>query len=832
MSRNRLMSVLGVLIAVTMIVSACAPKAATFQPANGKTGAWIDSITFTNQNDQSAGVKQLQAGDIQMYMHGMDNPDLFKTVKADTNLAYSTAAGSSDELTFNPSPCADTNTLNPFSDPKMREAMNWLVDRNYIAQQVLGGLGIPRTLAISSSFADYSRYIDVAGQLETQYAYNPDKAKQVITAEMTTLGATMDAASGKWQYKGKPVTLDVLIRTEDKRKDIGDYVATQLENIGFTVTRDYKTRSEASPIWNSGDPTKCLFNIYTGGWINTAISRDDGTNFGFYYTPLGGSTPLWQHYTPSADFTDVANKLWNNTFSTMDERGQLFKQALTLSMQDSVRVWLVDLTTFTPMVSKLQVANDLAAGVDGGRLWPYTVRYKGQVGGDVKVAQPGILVDPWNPVAGTSWVYDLDVQAGVGEFGAIADPFTGLYWPQRIAKADVTVKTGLPVTKTLDWLTLNFADNITVPNDAWVDWDAKAQKFITAADKGGGPITANVKVTVTYPANLFKTVSWQDGSPLTMGDFIMAMILTFDPAKTDSPIYDEAQVPNLEAFMSHFKGVKIESTNPLTISTYDDLFQLDAETLAGLNTWWPTYNPLYPTEASWDSVAIGYLADSQKKLAFSTDKASANKVDWMNYVAGPSLDILNSELTDATSQSFIPYAPTMGQYVKASEAKTRYANLAAWYKAHGTFWVGTGPFFLDSVHSVEQTLTLKRNPNFQDTSDKWARFSIPKIAVVDVTGPTNVKIGDDAKFNVAISFNGAPYANSDLAAVKFLVFDATNTLVTVGNATAVSDGQYTVDLTPDITGKLASGSNKLEIAVSSKVVSLPTIVTTNFVTAP
>ena len=48
------------------------------------------------------------------------------------------------------------------------------------------------------------------------------------------------------------MTIIAIIRTEDERKQIGDYVCNQLETIGFTRDRQYKTRSEASPIWNSG----------------------------------------------------------------------------------------------------------------------------------------------------------------------------------------------------------------------------------------------------------------------------------------------------------------------------------------------------------------------------------------------------------------------------------------------------------------------------------------------------------------------------------------------------------------------------------------------------
>ncbi len=59
---------------------------------------------------------------------------------------------------------------------------------------------------------------------------------------------------------------------------------------------------------------------------------------------------------------------------------------------------------------------------------------------------------------------------------------TGLVHAHRLNSA-ITVQTGLPVGKnTLDWVTLEFADEIVVPDDAWVDWDAEAQKFITSKE--------------------------------------------------------------------------------------------------------------------------------------------------------------------------------------------------------------------------------------------------------------------------------------------------------------------------------------------------------------
>ena len=117
------------------------------------------------------------------------NPDLFTEVKADPKLSYTNAFGSYTELTFNPSgPTFNDGRLNPFSNPKIREAMNWLVDRNYIVQEIYGGLAKPKFTSLNSAFPDYARYIDTVRALEVKYAYNPEQAKTVIDAEMTAHG--------------------------------------------------------------------------------------------------------------------------------------------------------------------------------------------------------------------------------------------------------------------------------------------------------------------------------------------------------------------------------------------------------------------------------------------------------------------------------------------------------------------------------------------------------------------------------------------------------------------------------------------------------------------
>jgi peptide/nickel transport system substrate-binding protein len=175
----------------------------------------------------------------------------------------------------------------------------------------------------------------------------------------------------------------------------------------------------------------------------------------------------------------------------------------------------------------------------------------------------------------------------------------------------------------------------------------------------------------------------------------------------------------------------------------------------------------------------------------------------------------------------IPYAPTLGTFVTAEEAAARFANLEAWYGARHHMWVGTGPFFLEGVFPVEGSVTLARYETYPDLADKWSRFAAPKIAVVDLTGPASVVTGEDATFDVFVTFEDAPYPQAEITGVKYLLFDASNTLVATGEATFVADGQYQV-VVP--TTGLAAGSNKLEVAVTSVVVSIPSFQAYEFVT--
>lgn len=695
-----------------------------------RQGAWVDTVLFTAEGSPATAIARLQADEIDLYASDVLSPGLYRTVMEDPDLALTESIGNYTELTLNPyGPTFNDGRLNPLSNARIREALNWLIDREHIAQWIYGGLAFPKWLPIQPGSADDVRYQASVQALESAYAYDQAHAQQVITAEMQAMGASL--VDGKWSYAGRPVTLIMLIRVEDERRQIGDYVAGQLESAGFAVDRQYKTRQEASAIWVDGDPADGLFHVYTGGWVSTRISRDGGADFSFFYTPHDYAIPLHQAYSPSTQFDTIALKLRDHDFADMEEREALFTQALALALNDagsgSVRVWLVDETSFTARQADTVVTNDPVGGVSGSQMWPYVIRFESQEGGTVRAAQQALLVAPWNPVAGSAWPSDQMPIRATQDYGLLSDPVTGLARPQRAERAEVVALAGLPVTRTLDWVDLDSAPTIDVPADAWVDWDAAAQRFVTAGEKYPEGLTAVVKSTVYYPGDLFTTVTWHDGSPLDVADFVMNMILLFDRGKPQSAIYDPydgAYAATWNAFMDHFLGLRITSTDPLIIETYDSEYQLDAE--LNVNAWWP--NGLYGP-AAWHNLALGVRAEAAGQLAFSEEKASSSGVAWMSWIGGDSLGILAEHLSQSAAESYVPYAPTLGLYVTPAEAAARWANVQAWHAARGHFWVGTGPFYLESADAAAGTVVLQHNPAFPDAAGRWDAFAAPSPQV-------------------------------------------------------------------------------------------------------
>ncbi|MEE4194667.1 MAG: ABC transporter substrate-binding protein [Anaerolineae bacterium] len=803
---------------------------ASVPTANGTTtdrkGSWFDEVSFVVVDSASA-VTQIEAGAIDIYTAGLSTAEQFQSV-LDAGLAYSEAGGLYYELTINPSgdpAFAGTGKLNPFSSAKVREAMNWIIDRDYIDQEVYGGLATPKFTPIYTTLPDYAKNIAVMRELEAKYAYDFDKGAGVIEEELAAMGA--EKVEGVWQFNGEPVEVIFLIRNDSDgtRIPIGDYISNQLELIGLTVDRQYKTSPEASPLWIGSDPNDGLWHLYTGAWSATAIDTDAGDDVQFFETPQSayGSVPLWQNYFISEEYAQKADDLTNANYADQEERLQLFAEVLRERFEYSYRVWIVDGKSFTPRNPGIGTAYDLMAGVDGSWIWPHTLRWNDMEGGLIKLGTNATFNEPINAIGGSNWAFDQAWIRAIGDSTVVLNPYTGIGLPQRIERAEVTVQTGKPVYQTYDWVTLEFADEIVVPEDAIVDYDSANQAWITAGEKWPEGATAIRKSVAYYPDNLWD-VTWHDGSNLDMADMMMPWVMTFERANPDSPLYDESYAATFESAIAPFKGFKILSTDPLVYEYYSDYWTLEAENM--VSTLWPGYDY---GDAAWPIIALSNVGEAAGTMAYTADKADALEIERTGWAVGPTIEILAADLDALIANPVVPFEGVLGEYLTVDDVAARYANLKAFYETYGHFYAGTGPVMLSETFPVEQTLTLANNPNYIDYADKWSLFSEPKIAEVEIDGAGRLTIGEPATFDVFITSGGEDYPLNEIKSVSYLLFGADGSLVETGDAVAQSDGYFTVELSAESTEMLEAGASKLEIAVSVIPVALPSLASFEFV---
>jgi hypothetical protein len=112
-------------------------------------------------------------------------------------------------------------------------------------------------------------------------------------------------------------------------------------------------------------------------------------------------------------------------------------------------------------------------------------------------------------------------------------------------------------------------------------------------------------------------------------------------------------------------------------------------------------------------------------------------------------------------------------------------------------------------------------------------FAEPKIATVEVSSPAPVlKLGAPWDFLVEVTFKDQPYPVKDIDFVAYLLFDAEGNLVLSGRAEPVRDGLFAVSIPASATAKLPVGSIRIEVAVASKVVALPSFSSAVFTAVP
>ena len=694
--------------------------------AAARSGAWFDEIVFFEEADAAKVLSMMMTGEVDFFADPF-GADLYTEVRS-ADLPHVLCPADYVELLLNPvGPRFDDGRFNPFSIRAVRVAINTLIDRSRIVDEVRGGLAVSRATLAHPNGSVYAEIAEAARAIEARATFDEETAIATIAAAMEDAGAEM-GRSWRWTYDGEEIVLVGLIRVEDERSALGDAFAEQLERAGFVVEREYVKSLEASRVWIDSDPHEGGWSFYTGGWIEDAIDRDQSSDYAFHYTDAIWSVPLTRAYA-DADVLDPDCRerilvLRDGDYATRAERAEALAACETCAYEAGLHIWLYSETETWAWADGIEVAVDRVGGIFGGGLWPHTMSFvdaDGQSieGGTIRVALPGFLDDPWNPIAGSDRPHDRIVIQGTEDLPFVLDPATGLARPMWAESARVSVQTGLPVFVSESWCELEFEETIVVPETAWCGWNARGKVFLTGADCGEEDRTCNVRLEIAYPDALLDRV-WHDGSRFSLADCVLALLLRFDPADRFSAIYDKGQIGALSAFADTFRGFEIVSDDPLVTCAYLDLDTVppDAETIvfehAGMA--WPVYDG---GPAPWHAVAVGILAEQAEELAFSAEKADALGIDQMSYVAGSSLSRLHDRLDEARNAPFVPYSNTLDAYLGADDPAVRYEKLADFLESYGHLWVGLGPLRITHVDTLARIVVAERFPEYPYESTRW-----------------------------------------------------------------------------------------------------------------
>jgi ABC-type transport system substrate-binding protein len=144
------------------------------------------------------------------------------------------------------------NTTNaPFNDPKVRQALNYAVDKETIAKKITLGISRVADSPIADTIWGHSNV--------GAYPYDPEKAKKLLAEAGVKQGSTIRL----WTPDGRYF----------KDKQIAEFIQGNLKEIGFNV--EFQKWDWASYLSALGDKTKKKdFDLFLIGWITNTNDAD------------------------------------------------------------------------------------------------------------------------------------------------------------------------------------------------------------------------------------------------------------------------------------------------------------------------------------------------------------------------------------------------------------------------------------------------------------------------------------------------------------------------------------------------------------------------------
>jgi len=764
------------------IFLACFLLFSVFPSAFAEKGTFLDEIRFVQYLDENTALEEVRNGKLDLYYYRISS-DRLKDADSRDGLQIFESTGGYFSILLNPT---NAGEFNPFSIREVRYAINFLVDRNLIVNELLGGYGSPMISNYGIFSADYLGIIDVLESF--QFRYNPNLANQIISEQLENAGA--QKINNVWHYDDEPIVITFFIRSDDPaRKAIGEILSSNLESIGFIVEKEFGDLNKAFVIVYGSDPAEQKWHLYTEGWGSSGFTRYDSVALAQMYAPWfsnmpGNNNPAYWNY--QNDLLDkITQKIYSGESETAEERTRLIKDATKEGVNESVRVFLASKVDQYVSNENLDgVINALGAGVPS-RFTPINVQASDQ---SITIGVKQIYQGAWNPVAGLTDTYSTQIWFTLFDPSLTGHPFSGKIFPIR---TNWEIETDGPKSV------------VNVPADAII-WDSKSKNW-----KEVGPNTFAIS-KATFDLNFGE---WHNGQKMNMNDIIYStyFLLEWGSEKDENDkTFDSDYSPQAAQTAKTLVGIKPIDND--TIEVYTNYWHFDEGEIASWTSPW--------SSMPWEIMAAMEKTVVDGKSSFSRSESLTKNVSWLSLIIPNDARMIQSQLEEFKSSNFIPDALTDFQQITDFQID-RYQSSIDWINQHEHAVISNGPFYLEGYSPDSRSITIKSfdssgYPLQQGIWNNFEHAEFPTIESVDI----EELVQKGMKLDIPVKVTNS-------SEIQYFLSNTQGTVITSG-VQNVHDNHATITIENDEIDNLLVGPNTLKIFAASDDVLRPYEFSTSF----
>ncbi|MEX2192056.1 MAG: ABC transporter substrate-binding protein [Nitrosarchaeum sp.] len=743
---------------------------------------FFDSVKFIQYLDENTALEEVRNGNLDIYYYRISS-DRLENQKLREGLEVFDSTGGYYSILVNP---AESNEFNPFSIKDVRFALNYLIDRKLIVNELMGGYGAPMISYYSPSDPEYLTIIE---QLETfNFRYNPILAEKMISNALQEKGAIK--SNDRWEINHKPIEITIFIRSDDPvRKSIGEILSSELENIGFIVKKDYGDLNKAFVVVHGSDPADMKWNLYTEGWGRSAFVKYDSIGLSQMYSPWFSNMPgfnnpsYWNYKNEYLD--TITQKIYTGNFQSEDERADLIQDAIAEGVDQSVRIFLASKIDQYVANEKMKgIINDLGAGVPS-RFTPINSRSDDK---ELVIGVKQIYQGAWNPVMGLGDTYSRQIWGIISDPITFKHPFTGKTFPVR---ADWNVETAGPNGK------------LNVPDDV-IMWDPEKQQW--------GKVPTGTQATSKVRFD-FKFSNWHNGQKMDMNDILHSLYFTMEwGTQTDEndKTFDVEFTPIASQTVQTIIGIKPVDED--TIVVYVNYWHFDEGEIADWAALW--------SSMPWEISAAMEQAVIDGKTSFSRSGATNKNVSWISLIIPNDAQMIQSYLNDFSEKKYIPKSLESFE-TDFNYFDSRYTASSEWVEVNNHAVISNGPFYLSTYSPESRSITVNAfdDETYPFKLGYWLEFEkteFPKITNVD--SPDIIQKGTELEINIETS-----HADS----ILYFLTDS-NGNSTLSELISVDKNSTSIKIPGEKIEKMDTGAKDLKIFAISNSVLKPDYYSTSF----